>query len=346
MLDDVLDKLPKFKSDEIIKSFIKGYSILNSPLYKNVVCSISGGADSDIMLDIMTRIDVDKKVTYVWFDTGVEYKATKEHIKYLEEKYGIEIVRRKALKPIPVCCREYCQPFLSKNISEYIERLQTHGFQWEDEPFDVLLEKYPNCKVALRWWCNDFGDGESRFDIARSKFLKEFMISCPPWFKISNKCCNYAKKKVAKEFIKERKFDLNVYGVRKSEGGARSTIYKNCYTQDCDSKIDEYRPLFWFSDADKNEYNDKFGIKNSDCYEKYGLTRTGCVGCPYSQHLNVELEAAKIYEPNLYKMCCNVFEDSYRYTKMYKEYRNTMKKKMLRQDSDHENKQLSLFDFI
>ena len=92
-LQTVLDNLPQFKSDEIIKSFIKGYSIINNPMYKNPICSISGGSDSDIMLDLIHRIDEQKKVTYVWFDTGLEYKATKEHLKYLEDRYRINVQR-------------------------------------------------------------------------------------------------------------------------------------------------------------------------------------------------------------------------------------------------------------
>ena len=92
-LTDVLNSLPNFKSDEIIKAFIKGYSIINNSMYEHPICSISGGSDSDIMLDLIYRIDEQKKVTYVWFDTGLEYKATKEHLKYLEDRYQIKIQR-------------------------------------------------------------------------------------------------------------------------------------------------------------------------------------------------------------------------------------------------------------
>ena len=56
-LTSILDTLPLFKSDEILKSFIKGYSIINNPMYKHPICSISGGSDSDIMLDLIHRID-------------------------------------------------------------------------------------------------------------------------------------------------------------------------------------------------------------------------------------------------------------------------------------------------
>lgn len=53
--------------------------------HKNILCSVSGGADSDIVVDLLERIGTNGKVTYVFFNTGLEYKATKEHIKNLEK---------------------------------------------------------------------------------------------------------------------------------------------------------------------------------------------------------------------------------------------------------------------
>ncbi len=326
-LQTVLDNLPNFKSDEIIKSFVKGYSIINRDMYKHPVCSISGGSDSDIMLDLIYRIDEQKKVTYVWFDTGLEYKATKDHLKYLEDRYGIEIRREKANKPIPVCTRDYGQPFLSKEISMYIERLQKAGFNFEDLPYEDMLKQYPNCKSSVRWWCNRKAIGEtdnySRFNISQRKYLKEFLIANPPTFNISFKCCKYAKKDVAHRLITNTGCDLMIIGVRKAEGGARATAYKNCYTQGENS----YRPLFWFKNEDKLVYDKAFDIKHSDCYEKWGLLRTGCVGCPYGRLLFEELEIVKQYEPNMYKAVNNVFKESYEYTRQYRQFVGEMKDK-------------------
>ena len=94
---------------------------------------ISGGADSDMMLDMIMALDPAKnypfnEMHYVWFDTGIEYTATKQHLKNLEEKYGITIERRRAETPVPIRCKTWGQPFMSKQISQYISRLQTHGF--------------------------------------------------------------------------------------------------------------------------------------------------------------------------------------------------------------------------
>lgn len=333
-LQTVLDSLPDFKSDEIIKSFVKGYSIINNLMYKHPICSISGGSDSDIMLDIIHRIDEEKKVTYVWFDTGLEYKATKEHLKYLENRYGIEIRRERAIKPIPICTREYGQPFLSKYVSDHISKLQTVDFKWEDGPLEELCKKYVNVKGSLNWWCNynkelfkqrnpNENVGASMFDINRNAYLKEFLILHPPTFKISNKCCDWAKKKISKKIINGGNFDLSIIGVRKSEGGIRSIAYKNCYTQGENS----YRPLFWFKDEDKVEYERAFNIKHSDCYCKWGFKRTGCVCCPYGRELFYELDVVKQVEPNMYKAVNNVFKESYEYTKQYRQFVKEMKDK-------------------
>lgn len=314
-LEDILEDVPK--NETIVNNIIKAFRIINNPKYQNIVCSISGGADSDIILDICERVS-NKDVEYIWIDTGLEYQATKDHLAYLVDKYNIDILRLKAIKSIPLCCSQYGQPFLSKIISEYIYRLQLHDFKWEDESFDVLIKKYPNCKIALQWWCSENGEN-SRFNIKRNKYLKEFMIENPPNFKISNKCCEYAKKKVAKVAKKIKNADLSITGIRKSEGGIRTAAYKNCFTEK-ESEVDEYRPIFFYSNADRAAYEDYYEVLHSKCYTKYGLKRTGCAGCPYNRKFEEELDVIKQYEPKLYKAVWNIFGKSYEYTKKYRDY--------------------------
>jgi 3'-phosphoadenosine 5'-phosphosulfate sulfotransferase (PAPS reductase)/FAD synthetase len=322
------------RGEEMIETLVEtapNIEILNSFLVTNkkiencikAICSISGGSDSDIVLDICVKLDTEKKVIYVFFDTGLETQATKKHLKYLENKYGIEIKIEKAVKPIPICCRQYGVPFLSKMVSEWVSRLQRHNFKWEDKPFEELLSEYPKCKAALKWWCNEWGEN-SKNNIARNIWLKEFLIEHPPTFKISNKCCHYAKKMVAKRFKDKGGFDLSIQGVRKAEGGARSSAYKNCFTPASDNSIDEYRPIFWYKQQTKKEYEQQYNIKHSDCYEVWGLPRTGCSGCPYARDFEYELEALEKYEPKLYKAVNKVFGESYEYTRKYNAFKADM----------------------
>lgn len=313
------------KNTTVLDNFVKAYSIINKPQYKTVFCSISGGSDSDVMMDIIYKVDVNKKVTYVWFDTGLEYEATKRHLEYLENKYDVKILRERAIKPIPTTCREYGQPFISKDVSQYLERLQKKNFDFKDYSYDYMLEHFG--RHIAQWWCNC--KDNDRFNINRNLFLKEFLIAYPPKFRISNKCCNFAKKYVSKSLIKKYNVDLMIIGVRQAEGGIRATIYKNCFSEELHGAA-QYRPLWWYNNEDKKDYEDYCGIVHSDCYKKYGFKRTGCCCCPYGWvhfELLKELESIKINEPKLYKAVNNVFKDSYEYTRKYLQFRKEMKDK-------------------
>ena len=167
----------------------------------------------------------------------------------------------------------------------------------------------------------------SRFSINRNRFLKEFIIHNPPDFPISNKCCEYAKKKPAKKFIKENNADLEITGIRKAEGGVRSANYKTCFSE-CKSKgCDTYRPLFWYTNSDKKYYEELCNIQHSRCYTEYNLKRTGCVGCPFNPRINEELAIIEQNEPQLYKAAMNIFGKSYEYTAKYRAFVKEMKAK-------------------
>lgn len=313
------------KNAKVLDNFVKAYSIINRPYYKTIFCSISGGSDSDVMMDIIYKVDVNKKVTYVWFDTGLEYEATKRHIEYLEKKYDVKIMREKAIKPIPTTCMEYGQPFISKNVSNYLERLQKKNFDFKDYNYDYMLQHFG--KDIAQWWCNC--KDNDRFNIERNLLLKEFLIAYPPQFSISSKCCNFAKKDVSKSLIKKYNVDLMIIGVRQAEGGIRATAYENCFSEELHGAA-QYRPLWWYNNEDKKDYEDYCGIVHSDCYKKYGFPRTGCCCCPYGWVHNIllhELEQTKKYEPKLYKAVNTVFKDSYEYTRQYLQFRKEMKDK-------------------
>jgi 3'-phosphoadenosine 5'-phosphosulfate sulfotransferase (PAPS reductase)/FAD synthetase len=323
-LDELIEQSPTLA---ILDSFVIANSKLNNPNYKNIYASISGGADSDIVLDICTKLDVNKKIRYVFFDTGLEYEATKNHLEYLEKKYNITIEKVKAKKPIPITCREYGQPFISKWVSECINALQRHNFKWEDKPYEELIKEYPKIKTYIGWWCNVKQRGkDTRFSIAHNKYLKEFLIEYPPYFPISKKCCYYAKKSPAKTFMKDNDIGLEMIGVRKSEGGIRATSYKNCFTNN-DYLRDQYRPIFWYTNEDKKAYDEAFNVTHSKCYTEYGFTRTGCAGCPYNPNLENDLKVIEKYEPKLYKAVNKIFGNSYEYTKKYREFVKNMEGK-------------------
>lgn len=312
MIENILEAC---KHNLIISDALtKADSILNSDKYKNIYCSVSGGSDSDIVIDICEKV-AKGKVRYVFFDTGIEYLASRNHLKYLEDEYEISITKANAAIPVPVGTRKFGQPFINKTVSEFVGRLQDHGFDFIERSYEEDLRRCPKCKSALAWWHNK---NTTIFNIARHRYLKEFILVNPPAFKISNKCCKGAKKDVSKQFQKEHDVDLMIVGVRRAEGGARAIAYKNCFSTK--KGVSQYRPIFWFTDRDKKEYEKMFSIEHSACYKEYGLKRTGCAGCPYGRNLEDELNIISTHEPKLFATAKKIFKDSYEYTKRYKEF--------------------------
>lgn len=315
-------------------------------LHDNIYFGVSGGADSQVALDLFLKAyrdrhyDYNCKIRPVFFNTGIETQATKRHLDYLENQYDIEIERVFAKTPVAVGCRKYGIPFLSKYVSEMIKRLQQHNFDFANDgekPYAELQLKYKGCDVALKWWCNENGKGSS-FNINRQSYLKEFMIENPPDFFISPDCCKGAKKEPSENFIKGNNIDLSVLGLRKFENGIRTQNISSCFTQK-DGEVDIYRPIFWFTDKDKEEYKAYYDLRYSDCYEIWGLTRTGCAGCPFGSNFEEELKLLEKYEPNLYKAVRNIFGKSYEYTRKYREFKEKYK-------NGYNKNQLTLFDFM
>ena len=308
--------------------------------HPNAVCSYSGGADSDIMIHMIEtarQIFNLPPVHYAFFNTGLEMKATKDHVKATAEKYGVEITEYRPKINIVMASRKYGLPFVSKIMSGGLSEWQKKNVplsiadeydQAEDKAAKrkELKERYPHCEQLINFLCCCNAAGEPRPNIQlvinSSKYMKDFIAECPPDFKISAKCCDYCKKQIAHNV--QKNFDMVITGERRDEGGMRSVPRKDnttmCFTETAEGKF-RLRPLFYVSDADKAWYKDYYGIRYSDAYEVYGLTRTGCCGCPISYKAIEDLEKIRPYEPVLVKAAWNIFGKSYEYRQKYNEYK-------------------------
>ena len=88
--------------------------------HPKTICSYSGGSDSDILLDITERVRNMfnlPTVEYVFFNTGLEMQATKDHVKAQAQKYGIEIRTERPKINIVLAARRHGIPFVSKIMS-------------------------------------------------------------------------------------------------------------------------------------------------------------------------------------------------------------------------------------
>ena len=110
-IEELNNLLSIIKNPTIGKAILTTYHKLNNCHYNKVLCSVSGGSDSDIVLDIVTKCDNNKIVEYYYFNTGLEYEATKEHIEYLQEKYNIVINTVRPKTPITLAVKNMVNHF-------------------------------------------------------------------------------------------------------------------------------------------------------------------------------------------------------------------------------------------
>lgn len=308
--------------------------------HPKAVCSYSGGADSDILIDMLEtarKLFGLAPVKYIFFNTGLEMKATKEHVKETAEKYGVEIEEIRPEVNIVQAVREHGIPFVSKIMSAGLEGWQKKKIplsiadeyaQAEDKPAKrrELSERFPGCESTINFLCCCNSAGEPRPNIQlvinSSKYMLDFINENPPDFQISAKCCDYCKKRVA--HMAQKGYEMVITGERRAEGGMRSVPRKDntamCFTETADGQY-RFRPLYYVTDADKAWYKERYGIKYSDAYEVYGMKRTGCCGCPISYRATEDLELIRPYEPNIVIAAWNIFGKSYEYRAKYNQYK-------------------------
>lgn len=175
------------------------------------------------------------------------------------------------------------------------------------------------------------------------------LLENTPQFKISAKCCDYCKKQVAHRIQKD--YEMVITGERRDEGGMRSVPRKDntslCFTETASGQF-RLRPLYYVSDKDKAWYKERYDIRYSDAYEVYGLTRTGCCGCPISYKAVEDLDKIKPFEPNVVKAAWNIFGKSYEYRMKYNEYKKQRREQEKAKSLDDTaiKGQMNINDFI
>lgn len=329
-----LDSPDKFQA-------ILGIILTHLTAHPKAICSYSGGSDSDILVDLIEMARKIKPslppVKYVFFNTGLEMRATKEHVEATRKKYGIEIEEVRPKINIVRAARTYGIPFVSKIMSGGLEEWQKKGVPLSiadeyNEATDKIAKRaelksrYPKCESLINFLCCCNAKGEPRPNIQlvinSSKYMLDFIKECPPDFRISAKCCDYCKKQPAHKI--QTDYEMVITGERRDEGGMRSVPRQDntalCFTETGDGKY-RFRPLYYVSDKDKAWYKGAYEIRYSDAYEVYGMKRTGCCGCPISYRAVDDLELIKPFEPNLVKAAWAIFGDSYRYRQQYNAYK-------------------------
>ena len=148
---------------------IQGILLTRIKQHPKAICSYSGGADSDILIDLIERTrhlypNALPPIKYVFFNTGLEMKATKDHVKEVAEKYGVEIETVKPKVGIVQATRQHGIPFVSKIMSGGLSEWQKKNIplsiaeeyeQAKDKAAkrQELKERYPKCQSVINFLC-------------------------------------------------------------------------------------------------------------------------------------------------------------------------------------------------
>jgi len=214
----------------------------------NVYLSFSGGMGSTVLYDIVNRINPDIKKAFI--DTGNEYPEIRKFVKTKPD-----VIWLKPEKNHQEVLQKYGFPVVSKEQAGYIEEVR-------------------NCKTnkARQRRCND--EKGAQFIISKKH---RYLIDAP--FKISDKCCDYLKKKPAIKFEKETGLSP-ILGNMAAESSQRKQLYLKNGCNAFDAERPTSKPLSFWTQQDLSDYIKKYDLEYSSIYNK-GYDRTGCMFCAF-----------------------------------------------------------------
>ena len=120
---------------------------------------------------------------------------------------------------------------------------------------------------------------------------------------ISNKCCEYIKKKPMKRYLRKVKKKA-ILGVKGGESVLRRAQYTSCFTKD-----GKFTPLWDLTDEIEDEIYKKYNIEIPEIY-KY-VSRTGCAACPYGSWRHETQKQLSLLKGNQKKFIMEYFKESY-----------------------------------
>jgi len=257
--------------EQKIDHAVGAVSVFAGKVNRQIYCSVSGGKDSGVMLDIVRRF-VDKDVPAVFCNTGNEYPDV---IKLVRQTENLIMIRPDMR--VGQIIEKYGFPLVSKEQSRYINQAK-----------HTKSEKLLNIRL--------YGGAKGIGKIAeRWKFL----IKAP--FNVSEKCCDYLKKKPFQKFHKETGL-YPIIGTMAGESRLRLQKWLKHGCNSFDEKSGASYPLSIWTENDVWAYIRKFNLPYAHVYDM-GLRRTGCMFCGFGCHLNNDsrFHFLKEYNPKIYE---------------------------------------------
>lgn len=251
--------------------------------------SFSGGRDSTAMHYMIDMALPGNLIPRVFADTGIELNEIRKFVKSLKEKDDRFVILSPEL-PIKETLQKYGYPFCSKN----------HSARW-----DIYSRHGMNKKSVTKYIEHEYHfAGNQCPNILKYQFSSDFN-----WLKISDKCCDYLKKRPIEKYKKETGRIIDIVGIMAAEGGRRSSAVCLAFRG---KKLKQFHPLAPISLEWEQWFIEKYNIPLCKLYyPPYNFKRTGCKGCPFNLYLQKELETIQTYFPAERRQCEDIWKPVY-----------------------------------
>ena len=277
-MTDTNDMFPDLSVDEVdfyLEKLRMRYKKIDPADY---YLSYSGGKDSHLLYwfqKVYCKGTAIADIPIVGVNTYMEHE---EILKRITD--NSDVVLKPDLLPFEIK-EKYGSPCFSKVQDEYIQRYQRGS-------------RAPSTLMFIT------GDHKSKFKLgkkARNLLLDDKL------HKVSNKCCEYLKKRPAALYQKETG-RRPILGLRQEEGLTRKANVVSCF-----SKKLVFTPIWDLSNDLLEKIIEKYGIEVPDIYKH--ISRTGCMGCPYGSFTKNTQKELKLLSKNRLKFVKEYFKESY-----------------------------------
>lgn len=252
---------------------------------ENFAMSWSGGKDSCVMSALFDMALPNNQIPRVYADTGLDLTIMRDFVRECMEKDS-RIVRIKPSVNVRQMLEIEGYPFSSKKHSKVVSAYQRLGYENSHQVRRYLGEHEDGRKWSTRNSCSK---------CLRYQFSNNFKL------KISDKCCKRMKEEPIAKWQKENGYKYAIIGIMAAEGGQRAGIGCLAFRN---KKLSAFQPLAPLTKEWEDWFIKEYSIKICDIHkEPYNSERTGCKGCPFSKHLQEELDMLEEYFPADRKQC-------------------------------------------
>lgn len=245
--------------------------------------SYSGGRDSHFLFWFIKNYLKDDRIPIIGCNTYMEFSEIRQRVYSNSDEVLYPVLKPNEIK------EKYGIPCFTKDQDRWIYRYQ-----------DTLRKGRVPCKTVQLKINGTYPMPKFK---GISKKAREYLLSGQA-HKITHLCCYYLKKKPFHDYEK-RTNRKAILGVRGSESLARKAVYKSCF-----HKNGKFTPIHDLTNELMDEIYLKYNIETPEIYQH--LSRTGCVGCPYSRYGNGGCEKAlSLASEGQRKFVISLFRESY-----------------------------------